>query len=117
MTRILIQLSLAMQPPEQASTSLRIFQIQNGLVISESGQQDADDFAADYQGLRHFSDRIGQVLDLGSSLYASVHEPQFTFMYLLPDNAGAQPAKASGAMIGSSVANTELLVALRERNS
>jgi len=105
-----------MQPPDQASTSLRVFDIQNGLVISESGQQDADDFAADFQGLRHFSDRVGHVLDLGTSLYASVHEPQFTFMYLLPDNASAQPSRATGAMIGSSVANTELLVALRERN-
>ncbi len=99
-----------------APTTLRLFQIQNGLVISESGQQDADDFAADYQGLRHFSERVSQVLDLGDSLYASLHEPDFTFMYLQPQDAGAQPSRASGAMISQNVSNAELLVGLRQRN-
>jgi hypothetical protein len=93
-----------------------MFEVQNGLVISETGQQDADDFAADFQGLRHFSDRVGAALDLGGSLYASVHEPEFTFMYMLPVDSNAQPSKASGAMIGQDASNTELLVALRQRN-
>lgn len=97
--------------------NLRLFQIQNGLVISESGQQDADDFAADFQGLRHFADRIGGSLELGASLYAALHEPGFTFMFLLPPDAQSQPSKASGAMIGTNVSNNELLVALRQRQS
>jgi len=99
-----------------SSTPLRMFQIQNGLVISETGQQDADDFAADFQGLRHFAERVGQGLDLGSSHYASLHEPEFTFMYLLPPNSGAQPSQAAGAMISASISNNELLVALRQRH-
>lgn len=94
-----------------------MFEVQNGLVISETGQQDADDFAADFQGLRHFADRIGASLDLGGSLYASLHEPDFTFMYMLPVDASAQPSKASGAMVAQDASNTELLVALRQRNS
>ena len=101
-------------PP--ASAELRIFDIQNGLVIGETGQKDADDFAADFQGLRHFADRVGAGLDLGNSLYASLHEPDFTFMYLLPPDSGAQPSHASGAMIAGGVSNNELLVALRQRN-
>ena len=99
-----------------ATPSPRFFHIQNGLVISETGQQDADDFAADFQGLRHFADRIGGGLDLGASLYASLHEPDFTFMYLLPEDAGAQPANATGVMIDGSVSNNEMMVALRQRN-
>ncbi|MFZ4768208.1 MAG: hypothetical protein ACOYMN_24945 [Roseimicrobium sp.] len=94
---------------------LRLFQIQNGLVISETGQQDADDFAADFQGLRHFADRIGGALELGASQYAALHEPGFTFMFLLPPDAQSQPSRASGAMIESNVSNNELLVTLRQR--
>ena len=104
-----------MNSPE-ANPAARFFTIQSGLVISETGQQDADDFAADFQGLRHFADRIGAGLDLGSSLYASVHEPDFTFMYLLPEDSGVQPAGASGIMIDGNVSNNELMVALRQRN-
>lgn len=103
--------------PPSSPTSLRLFQIQNGLVISESGQQDADDFAADFQGLRHFADRVGGALELGASLYAALHEPGFTFMFLLPPNAQSQPSNASGAMIGSNVSNNELLVTLRQRQA
>jgi hypothetical protein len=101
-------------PPPHAE--LRVFDIRNGLVISDTGQQDADDFAADFQGLRHFADRVGAGLDLGTSLYAALHEPDFTFMYLLEPNSGAQPSNASGAMIDGAVSNNELLVALRQRN-
>ena len=102
-------------PSPPGSQNLRVFQIQNGLVISESGQQDADDFAADFQGLRHFADRIGGSLELGASLYAALHEPGFTFMFLLPPNSQSLPGNALGAMIGSNVSNNELLVTLRER--
>ena len=104
-------------PFPTSSPNLRLFQIQNGLVISESGQQDADDFAADFQGLRHFADRIGSALELGGSLYAGLHEPSFTFMFLMPPEAQGQPSRASGAMIDSNVSNNELLVALRRHQS
>ncbi len=95
---------------------LRLFDIRNGIVISDTGQKDADDFAADFQGLRHFADRLGAGLEMGTSLYASLHEPDFTFMYLLQPDSGAQPSNASGAMIDGGVSNNELLVTLRQRN-
>ena len=104
-------------PFSTSSPNLRLFQIQNGLVISESGQQDADDFAADFQGLRHFADRIGSALELGGSLYAALHEPAFTFMFLMPPDAQVQASRASGAMIDSNVSNNELLVTLRRHQS
>jgi hypothetical protein len=99
-----------------APIELRVFDIRNGLVISDTGQKDADDFAADFQGLRHFADRVGAELDLGASLYASLHEPDFTFMYLLQQDEGVQPGNATGAMIDGSVSNNEMLVTLRQRN-
>lgn len=85
------------------------------MVISETGQKDADDFAADFQGLRHFADRLGAGLDLGHSLYAALHEPDFTFMFMLPQDSGPQPSNASGAMIAGYVSNNELLVTLRQQ--
>ena len=104
-----------MNPPDPVP-ALRLFDIKNGLVISETGQQDADDFAADFQGLRHFADRIGAGLELGPSLYASLHEPDFTFMYMLPLESDAQANNATGAMIEANVSNNEMLVTLRQRN-
>ncbi len=104
-----------MEPPP-SHADLRVFDIRNGLVISDTGQKDADDFAADFQGLRHFADRVGAGLEMGTSLYASLHEPDFTFMYLLSPDSGTQPSNASGAMIGGSVSNNEMLVTLRQRN-
>lgn len=95
---------------------LRFLEIQNGLVISETGQQDADDFAADFQGLRHFADRIGGALELGPAQYAVLHEPEFTFMFMLPNTA--QPGNnASGAMIASYVSNNDLVGAMQSRNA
>ncbi|WP_009964136.1 hypothetical protein [Verrucomicrobium spinosum] len=95
--------------------SLRVLEIQNGLVISESGQQDADDFAADYQGLRHFADRVGGALELGGSLYAAIHEPEFSMMFLLPVGADKPATQAVGAMVDANVSNNELLVTLRQQ--
>jgi hypothetical protein len=111
--RIILHLIMDTPPPQ---ADLRVFDIRNGLVISDTGQKDADDFAADFQGLRHFADRVGAGLEMGTSLYASLHEPDFTFMYLLSPDSGAQPSNATGAMIGGSVSNNEMLVTLRQRN-
>jgi len=96
--------------------TLRQFQIQNGLVISESGQQDADDFAADFQGLRHFSDRVGTALALGGSLYATLHEPGFSFIFILPEGGSGQPNRATGAMITYNISNAEMLKAVTAGN-
>lgn len=103
--------------PTAPAPSLRTLEIQNGLVISDSGQQDADDFAADYQGLRHFADRVGGALELGGALYGALHEPQFSMMFLLPAGAEGQTNQAVGALIDANVSNNELLVTLRQRNA
>ncbi|HSJ01391.1 MAG: hypothetical protein ACAI34_05435 [Verrucomicrobium sp.] len=102
--------------PLAPAPSLRVLEIQNGLVISDSGQQDADDFAADYQGLRHFADRVGGALELGGALYGALHEQEFSMMFLLPSEAEKQASQAVGAMIDANVSNNELLVTLRQRN-
>ena len=96
-----------------ASSGFRLFKVQNGIVISESGQQDADDFAADFQGLRHFADRVGGALELGGSVYAALHEPAFSFMFRLPNGAG----ETSGTMIARNVSNNELIASIRPANA
>lgn len=95
-----------------APASLRVFEIQNGLVISETGQQDADDFAADFQGLRHFANRIGATLELGDAHYATFHEPAFSFIYSLPHQSNP---KISGAMVEANISNKDLLSVLVHR--
>ena len=95
------------------SPSFRRFEIQNGLVISETGQQDADDFAADFQGLRHFAGRIGAILELGEAGYASLHEPEFSFIYTLSSDGSAQPPKIIGAMVSANVSYNDLLGSLQ----
>lgn len=103
--------------PIPSPNSLRMFSIQNGVVMSDSGQQDADDFAADFQGLRHFADKIGAALDLGPSYYSTIHEDAYSFMYLLPQDADEQAHNATGTMIASNVTNNELLNALQQHNA
>lgn len=97
--------------------SLRVLQIQNGLVISESGQQDADDFAADYQGLRHFADRVGGTLELGGALYATIHEPEFSMMFMLPSGQQNPATQAVGAMVDANLSNNELMVTVRQNGA
>jgi hypothetical protein len=98
------------------SLNLRKFEIQNGLVISESGQQDADDFAADFQGLRHFGDRVGGALELGGVVYATLHEPAFTFLFKIANDGGSQ-TRTTGAMIAANVSNNEILAAITPANA
>lgn len=88
--------------------AFRRFEIQNGLVISQTGQQDADDFAADFQGLRHFANRVGATLDLGDATHATLHEVDFSFIYSLTSDT-SQPGKAIGGMINSNISNNDLL--------
>jgi hypothetical protein len=96
---------------DASSSAFRRFEIQNGLVISETGQQDADDFAADFQGLRHFANRVGATLELGDATHASLHEEAFSFIFTIGDAPG-EPAKAIGGMISSNISNNDLLNSL-----
>ncbi|TLD68443.1 hypothetical protein FEM03_22840 [Phragmitibacter flavus] len=100
-----------MDASSPSSSTFRRFEIQNGLVISETGQQDADDFAADFQGLRHFANRVGATLELGDATHATLHEASFSFIFTLSEAPG-QPAKAVGGMVASNVSNNDLLNAL-----
>ncbi|MDP1586363.1 MAG: hypothetical protein Q8M07_01355, partial [Prosthecobacter sp.] len=45
---------------------LQLFTLKDGLVASDSGQEAVNNYAADFQGLRHFGLKIGECLDLGS---------------------------------------------------
>lgn len=89
-------------------TAFRRFEIQNGLVLSQTGQQDADDFSADFQGLSHFANRVGATLDLGDALFATLHEADFSLVYSLTGDPG-QLKNAIGGMINSNISNNDLL--------
>lgn len=74
---------------------LQRFLVRAGQVESDAPQEVVDNYAADYQGLRHFGQKIGDALDLGEPWSASLREAQFTLNFAqLDDGLGA------GALIG-----------------
>ncbi len=74
---------------------LQRFLVRDGQVESDAPQEVVDNYAADFQGLRHFGQKIGDVLDLGMPWAASLREEQFTLNFTqLESDLGA------GALIG-----------------
>ena len=45
---------------------LQLFNLKDGVVASDSGQEAVNNYAADFQGLRHFGLKIGECLELGA---------------------------------------------------
>lgn len=91
------------------SAPLTTFTLKNGVVESSAGQTLVDAFAADFQGLRHFGGKLGEVLELGSAWTGTLQEEDFTLVYAYfgadtgPDDPGA------GALVGKKVLLFELL--------
>ncbi|MFO1486619.1 MAG: hypothetical protein U1F71_24880 [Verrucomicrobiaceae bacterium] len=88
---------------------LQLFTLKDGLVSSDSGQEAVNNFAADFQGLRHFGQRIGECLELGAPWMGSLQEDDFTLNYAYFD-AGTDPQDpGAGALIGERMPLFELL--------
>lgn len=83
----------------------RRFKVSQGQAHSQTGQQDADDFAADFQGLRHFSEKIGEALNLGSCSYAALREPSFSMIFAITNERG----DVDGGMIDANLSHHELV--------
>jgi hypothetical protein len=69
-------------------TSPRLFRVQDGAVTGNTGQEDANNFAADFQGLRHFGNAIGEALDLGPAKLAALQETDFAHLWRTLDQEG-----------------------------
>jgi hypothetical protein len=88
------------------SDAPKFFHVQSGEVIGTTGQEDANAFAADFQGLRHFGNRIGEALDLGAPWLGAFQETDFTHLWAIPV---AAEDVAQGAMVGRRTLLAELL--------
>jgi hypothetical protein len=90
------------------ANALKLFRVQEGAVTGTCGQDDANHFAADFQGLRHFGAKIGEALDLGEPWLGAFRETDFTHLWAAPQKGDSA---ASGAMTDSRAQLRDLLEA------
>lgn len=104
---------------DEASTQpvLQTFSMHGGLIESDAGQAAVDDFAADFQGLRHFGTRVGESLELGAPLIGCFREPDFTLMFACEEGTDPGKADGAGARISQRLALAPLLDLLLEPSS
>jgi hypothetical protein len=69
-------------------TTPKFFKIQGSSVAGDSGQEDANHFAADFQGLRHFGQKIAEALDLEGPWHGAFREADFSHFWATETNAG-----------------------------
>ncbi|HEY1052028.1 MAG TPA: hypothetical protein VGE39_19795 [Prosthecobacter sp.] len=88
---------------------LQLFTLKDGVVASDSGQEAVDNFAADFQGLRHFGLKLGECMELGAPWMGTLQEEDFTLNFAYFD-AGTEPQDpGAGALIGDRIPMFELL--------
>lgn len=88
---------------------LQLFTLKDGVVSSDGGQHGVDNFAADFQGLRHFGAKLGECMELGAPWTGSLQEDDFTLNFAYFD-AGTDPQDpGAGALIGERIPMFELL--------
>lgn len=98
-----------MSTTEAAPLPLQLFNLKDGLVASDSGQEAVNNFAADFQGLRHFGQKIGDCLELGSPWMGTLQEEDFTLNFAYFDAGTEAEDPGAGALIGERIPMFELL--------
>jgi hypothetical protein len=93
--------------PDEAAPDpeLQIFDFANGTIIGHDDAVEAEHFAADFQGLRHFANKIADTMDLGEVWMGGFREKDFTLMW----SCAIDGLSGQGAMIDSSAPLFELL--------
>ena len=88
---------------------LQLFTLKDGLVASDSGQEAVNNYAADFQGLRHFGQKIGDCLDLGAPWTGTLQEEDFTLNFAYFDAGTDAQDPGAGALVGERIPLFELL--------
>ncbi len=88
---------------------LTIFSLKNGIVESGADQPLVDAFAADFQGLRHFGNKVGEALELGTPWTGTLQEDDFTLVFSYFGEGTGTNDPGAGALIGKKVLLYELL--------
>ena len=91
---------------------LDTFQMIAGRIESDAGQTAVDNFAADFQGLRHFGAKIGAALDLGDPWMGAFREADSTLMFVYPSVGVGPDDPGKGGSTGSRVALYEMIQTL-----
>lgn len=95
--------------PGPAAAELKRFEIRDGNVVGDTSEEDALHFAADFQGLRHFGQKIGEALDLGDPWLGAFREADFTHLWAYTGNATSATDPGNGVVIPRHAPLVELL--------
>lgn len=98
-----------MTASEVPPTPLQLFTLKDGVVASDSGQEAVDNFAADFQGLRHFGLKLGECMELGAPWMGTLQEDDFTLNFAYFDAGTDAQDPGAGALIGERIPMFELL--------
>jgi len=88
---------------------LQLFTLKDGVVASDSGQEAVNNYAADFQGLRHFGLKVGECLDLGAPWMGTLQEEDFSLNFAYFDAGTDAKDPGAGALIGERSPMFELL--------
>ncbi len=91
--------------PASSLPALKLFEFANGAITGQTDAADAEHFAADFQGLRHFAEKAGAALELGPLWMAGMREVDYTVLW----SCSTDGESGQGAMIESSAPLFELL--------
>ncbi len=95
--------------PSAPAAELKLFQLRDGNVVGDTSMEDAKHFAADFQGLRHFGQKIGEALDLGAPWMGAFREADFTHLWAYEGLGISASDPGNGAVIDRHVPLMELL--------
>jgi len=98
-----------MSDSEVLPLPLQLFTLKDGHVASDSGQEAVNNYAADFQGLRHFGLKIGECLELGPPWCGTLQEEDFTLNFAYFDAGTDAQDPGAGALIGERIPLFELL--------
>ncbi len=88
---------------------LQLFTLKDGVVSSDGGQDGVDNFAADFQGLRHFGAKLGECMELGAPWTGTLQEEDFTLNFAYFEGGTDAEDPGAGALIGERIPMFELL--------
>ena len=92
-------------PQEAPAPTLKLFDFANGSIIGHDDPVEAEHFAADFQGLRHFAHKIADSMDLGEVWMGGFREKDFTLLW----SSAVDGVSGKGAMIDKNAPLFELL--------
>jgi len=91
------------------AAELKRFELRDGNVVGETSEDDVKNFAADFQGLRHFGSKIGEALDLGAPWLGAFRETDYTHLWAFAGSASQPNDPGNGVVIARHAPLVELL--------